>query len=421
MEYSHDPSEYIRGLQQLLISDKKKIGFLFGAGTSSAKKNESSLVVPNIANLTKRIEEKLKIERKEYCSVFEELKEELEGKYNIETILSNLEQKILIIGKGTLNSLDKDKLKELIKRFKELIKDEITVHKGKKEDDFRELIQTDFAKWLKLSDRKYGVEIFTTNYDYLFELGLEYHDVPYYDGFIGSYNPFFYSESIENMQFLSKETKLWKIHGSLGWHIEKSTKKIIRKENESEDLLIYPSELKYKDSKKQPYASLMDRLLKFLKEDDTVLITSGYSFGDEHINERITSALNSTTTSHLIVLFYDKYWDKSSKNYKYGLTKESALYQLASKNSKISVYGFESAIIGGKLGKWELKKEPTKDDLIELELYFDAFGDDSEQEMSVEKKGEEKWIGGEFYLPDFKNLVKFLSSMIFYSGEKNGK
>lgn len=35
---THDPSEYIRGLQQLLISDKKKIAFLFGAGTSLAKK-----------------------------------------------------------------------------------------------------------------------------------------------------------------------------------------------------------------------------------------------------------------------------------------------------------------------------------------------------------------------------------------------
>ena len=35
---SYDPSEYIRGLQQLLVSDKKRIGFLFGAGTSLAKK-----------------------------------------------------------------------------------------------------------------------------------------------------------------------------------------------------------------------------------------------------------------------------------------------------------------------------------------------------------------------------------------------
>ena len=31
-----DPSEYVRGLQQLVISDKKKIGFLCGAGTSLA-------------------------------------------------------------------------------------------------------------------------------------------------------------------------------------------------------------------------------------------------------------------------------------------------------------------------------------------------------------------------------------------------
>jgi hypothetical protein len=31
---THDTSEYIRGLQQLLISGKKKIDFLFGAGTS---------------------------------------------------------------------------------------------------------------------------------------------------------------------------------------------------------------------------------------------------------------------------------------------------------------------------------------------------------------------------------------------------
>lgn len=33
-----DPSEYIKGIQQLLISDKKRIAFLFGAGTSLAKK-----------------------------------------------------------------------------------------------------------------------------------------------------------------------------------------------------------------------------------------------------------------------------------------------------------------------------------------------------------------------------------------------
>ncbi len=34
----YDPSEYVRGLQQLLVSDKKKTAFLFGAGTSLSKK-----------------------------------------------------------------------------------------------------------------------------------------------------------------------------------------------------------------------------------------------------------------------------------------------------------------------------------------------------------------------------------------------
>ena len=39
-DLNHDPTEYIRGIQQILISDKKRIGFLFGAGSSLAKKME---------------------------------------------------------------------------------------------------------------------------------------------------------------------------------------------------------------------------------------------------------------------------------------------------------------------------------------------------------------------------------------------
>ncbi len=43
---TYNPSEYIRGLQQLLVLDKKKIAFLFGAGTSLSRKNEESITVP---------------------------------------------------------------------------------------------------------------------------------------------------------------------------------------------------------------------------------------------------------------------------------------------------------------------------------------------------------------------------------------
>ena len=54
-ETSHDPSEYIRGIQQILISDKKRIGFLFGAGTSLVRKNEHSQTVPAISKMTVEI------------------------------------------------------------------------------------------------------------------------------------------------------------------------------------------------------------------------------------------------------------------------------------------------------------------------------------------------------------------------------
>lgn len=98
---THDPSEYIRGIQQILISDKKKIGFLFGAGSSLATKNETSLTVPAIGKMTSEIVEEVgKVDTK-YKTALEDIKEELgEKNFNIETILSNLEQNHIYFEKG---------------------------------------------------------------------------------------------------------------------------------------------------------------------------------------------------------------------------------------------------------------------------------------------------------------------------------
>ena len=57
----HDPSEYIRNLQQLLVSDKKLIGFLFGAGTSLVKNPKTNeAYVPAITDMTKDIINKVR-------------------------------------------------------------------------------------------------------------------------------------------------------------------------------------------------------------------------------------------------------------------------------------------------------------------------------------------------------------------------
>jgi hypothetical protein len=414
---THDPAEYIKGIQQILISDKKKIAFLFGAGTSSLSRENKSLTIPAIGEMTYIVVRDIGDIEPKYKIALDEIKEELgEMKYNIENILSNIEQKYEVIGSGTLNKLNKAEFEGLKKLLKEKIRALVSIHKNINEANITKLVHTAFAEWVGKADRRCGVEIFTTNYDYLFEIGLEYNDIPYYDGFSGSYEPFFNPESVEDICFVSSRTKLWKMHGSLGWHFKESSKRIVREHSDKDDLLIYPSMLKYNNSKKQPYVSFMDRLSNFIKQDDSVLLTCGYSFNDEHINGIILSALKTNTTSHVLVLYYDEVRKKDGeKEYReYLLKPDSPLYELIKSQKKISVYGMRSAVIGGKYGEWKLRTEPDKDDTININLYFDEDGPENDTvEKMVEKKGDEIWTGeGRLILPDFSKLVNFLKSMV---------
>lgn len=410
----YDPSEYIRGLQQLLVSDKKKIAFLCGAGTSLSKKTKKTVTVPAVQEMTQEIEAELK-STQEFSAAVDEIKQEIgENKFNIETLLSNIEEKRNIIGNGTLNGLNKKEFDDLAKTIKDSIRNIVSVHNQiKTQEDAANLVHVDFAEWIGKAERKFPVEIYTTNYDYLFEIGLEEKNIPYYDGFTGSYNPFFYSESVDNLSILSQQTKLWKIHGSLGWHFDQETSKVIRGNSNEKDILIYPSTLKYANSKKQPYIALMDRLTNYLKQPDSVLFVCGYSFGDEHINERIMTALKTNTTAHVFVFYYDICWNGKKKVY--ALTDSSPLTKLAKENSKLSVLGSRNAVLGCQYGKWKLKREPDKDDTININLYFDEDAPlDESDKIGEEKQGKEQWTGeGEFIITDFSKFVSFLQSMIY--------
>ncbi|PKL77869.1 MAG: hypothetical protein CVU99_09090 [Firmicutes bacterium HGW-Firmicutes-4] len=419
---THDPLESVRGLQQLLISDKKRIGFLFGAGTSLAKKkNCNTKTIPAIGEMTKIIEDKLSA-NPAYKEAIKQIKEEIEeNHYNVESFLSNIESKASIIGNGKLNGLTKDDFSQLILETKKEIIEIVSIHKEILKDNcLGDLIHIDFAEWIGRANRRYPIEIFTTNYDFLFEIGLEKKAIPYYDGFTGSFEPFFNSDSVEKLDFLPNQTKLWKIHGSLGWKLDDKSKRVLRKEPTKEDILIYPSILKYNNSRKQPYIALMDRLSNYIKQPDTILIVCGYSFGDEHINERILTALKSNVLAHVYVFYYDKYWDNKERGYT--LTEDSYIVNLAKENSNLSVFGCRNAIIGSQYGLWKLKKEPDKEDTININLYFDEDGPVNEnEEKNVENLGTEKYSGeGELILADFASFTKFIKSMICNTkGESN--
>ena len=111
------------------------------------------------------------------------------------------------------------------------------------------------------------MEIFTVNYDVLIEHALESERVPVFDGFVGSYQPFFHPDSLRRPETApgANWTRLWKMHGSITWRrIEQEGHfRVIRGAIDPAGEMILPSFQKYDESRQQPYAAFTDRLTAF--------------------------------------------------------------------------------------------------------------------------------------------------------------
>jgi hypothetical protein len=411
---SHDPREHIRGIHQILISDKKRIGFLFGAGSSFAT-GISTIYVPAIAEMTRRVVEGVVIDSPEFKSAVEEIQKEIgDAEFNIESLLSSIEAKRAVIGNGTLNGLTAPGFSNLAALVKTHVVKLVSVHSTLSPGDRVKLTHSKLSSWVSKARRRFPAEIFTTNYDYLFEIALEGSGIPYFDGFSGSYEPFFCPEAVEDVEAYSHLVKLWKMHGSLGWTYRERDKAVVRMPSApAESILIYPSHLKYNTSKKQPYVGLIDRLCTFLQQDDAVLITCGYSFGDSHINERIATSLRRAANSHVIAMYYDQYQDKDKKNAHSLTNANNKVRSMATHETggKMSVYGLRHAVIGGKFGECRLRDEPKMNESIRISQYFDEDASVPSKE-AVDHKGDERWEGtGRFLLPEFCKLAEFLNDL----------
>ncbi|EDO0214679.1 hypothetical protein GL344_15405, partial [Listeria monocytogenes] len=98
---------------------------------------------------------------------------------------------------------------------------------------------------------------------------------------------------------------LYKIHGSISW--KKSEDKIYEismkeiDKSSLENVMIYPTPLKDRSTLMVPYTDLMRSFQDNLTQKNSVLITLGYSFGDDHINRIILNNL-SIPSFRLIIL-----------------------------------------------------------------------------------------------------------------------
>lgn len=296
------------------LSTVNKIGFFFGAGTSMA------LGMPGINQLTLKILSQINTDGI-LENILNQLKLEKESKSNI--TIEDILNKIRMIRELTNDREEYNYLDLTGKAAKKLdidICNNIYQILLKKEniilsDEEKFNIPKKFFVWLNNLNKDEIIEVFTTNYDLIFERALETLEIPFFDGFIGAYKPFFCQESVENITKLStmpfEWIRLWKLHGSLGWFWEEveNRYKVIRlgsnsKELNNNELVIYPSKDKYQSSRKQPFISYFDRLKSHLSYNEGMFIISGYSFGDEHINDIFFDALRKNQRLHIIVLLF---------------------------------------------------------------------------------------------------------------------
>jgi hypothetical protein len=350
----------IREIQELKnqLSYSKNVGFFFGAGTSTA------LGIPNIAQLTSGVEDLL---TGDLATNFSTIKKDLETTFpdktiNIEDILNQIRRIREITGEKS----DK-KFIEIDGESARLLDIDICnkIHSvlSEKEKDAGLQNTKKLMAWLNMQNRDFSKEIFTSNYDLIFEKSLEETQIPYFDGFVGSYEPFFLAENVEkfveNNDITKPWIRLWKIHGSLSWFWKKDESnnsfrivrlgKIDNIEKEGNEVVIYPSKEKYDSSRKQPFVSYFDRLKAFLTKGELLFIISGYSFSDQHINEIIFNCLRQNNRLHIVVFAYS---DDTIEE----------LYKLSSSYLNIGAFGPKKGIVNGELTEWSVNSEDLKED-----------------------------------------------------------
>lgn len=168
--------------------------------------------------------------------------------------------------------------------------------------------------------------IFTTNYDLAIEWAAESLNLRVINGFSGVHYRQFSSAnfdlSFRNVQakgearFGSYHIYLGKLHGSISWVMNKklyprefsietlnqAIRSFLNSSGESDwpGLMIFPSTSKYLETSGFVLGEITRRFSEFLSRPQTCLIINGYSFGDEHLNRILTSALHNPTL-HLII------------------------------------------------------------------------------------------------------------------------
>ncbi|AMV48251.1 SIR2 family protein [Paraburkholderia caribensis] len=356
MAIEHDPLRFVSGLSAKLATRSRHVCTLFGAGTSKA------CGLPDVAELQRKILAVLPAPQRAA------LEAQLVGR-NLEAGLSRLRRiPALLSGDQKIDGITAADAIALDRAICRVIISEVDIARA-------DLAATrHFASWLARANYHFSVEVFTVNYDLLFETALEELQVPYFDGFIGNLRAKFQTDLVEATPGSDQDaipaffTRLWKLHGSVNW--EWSARQVVRggqPAREDVAAAIYPSDTKYEESRRVPFLVLQDRMRRALHQPETLVLVAGYSFGDEHLNELLFDAAVRRERTEIAVFCYS--------------TIPNLLAEQARLTPNIQVVGDKEAIIGGVRATWSAPEADIPDIFEE----------------------------GRFLLGDFRRLAQFLA------------
>ncbi|TAF08830.1 MAG: SIR2 family protein [Flavobacteriia bacterium] len=394
MSNFHDPIKHIKFLRQTLSQDKKPLGFFISAGCPLAVNMAEGKwpLIPDVAKLTEYIINELKSETAEKNNFDKLIDEVILSKLksnNIEDILSFLRGLKEVSVGSSVRGFTKENLVELEKNICNKIVGKLEVNLPDKDTPYHKL-----AQWISI-DREKPIEVFTTNYDLLLEEAFEDLSIPYFDGFVGSRQSFFDLRAVEDNLIPKHWTRLWKIHGSINW-FQKKNKEVYRSsltKSNGDSYLIYPSHLKYEQSRKMPYLALIDQLNRFIRQPNSLLIISGYSFNDQHLNDTIISALKANPNSMAIALLFDTMtYEKGGE-----IVERYPEAIKTAKRNNLALWAYDEAIIGTARGKWKIP--------VDIE-------DEENLAECYDKKDQQLKLG------DFSKLGDFLQALIGYNQTK---
>ena len=377
----HDPDRYMADLRQILSQGRKRTGILVGAGAPMAiRVDENGVMVseggnpliPDIEGITNAVIKALDPASR---GVVETLKREFSSEPTIEDILTQIRKLAQAIGANSLHGINGVGYGELGESICEQIGRQVKPKLPSGPNPYNGL-----ASWIAGTPRDHPIEIFTTNYDLLFEEAFERARIPYFDGFTGSHRPFFDPASVSLNDLPSRWSRLWKLHGSLGWELGEGV--VVRTGSRTATGLIYPDHLKYDHVTRLPYSALFERLRQFMTTPDTLLICTGFSFADSHVCAVLDEGLAANAHTAVLAFQYRP------------VEHEKPAVLLALSRPNMSVYCPDVAIINGIEGSWVPGESPNKDWVDIRRTYW------SEKQAAK---------AGGFLLGDFDQLAKFLA------------